>query len=131
VFESVCHQNWLAPDTSFVLVFIAFIAGTGLALTILRKNILIKLPLALLATSFAGAIYGFNIHIVDSILVSLDLFKPQALNILHIIGLCLLALVWLAVVFARKIPDRLYVIALNASQPHPKTVTTHRNYYKY
>jgi NAD(P)H-quinone oxidoreductase subunit 5 len=131
VFALASHKTWLAQDTSFLLVSIAFIAGTNFALAIMRHNILIKLPLALLGTSLAGAIYGFNLSIVDSILAELNLFQPQPLNILHIIGLCLLALVWLAVVFARKIPDRLYVIALNASQPHPKTVTTHRNYYKY
>ena len=131
VFASLSHKTWLAPDTSFLLVSIAFIAGTGLALPILRKNILIKLPLALLATSVAGAIYGFNIRIVESIIAPLDLFQPQALNILHIIGLVLLVLFWLMVTFAQHMSSRLYVSALNSSQPHPKTITTHRNYYQF
>ncbi len=135
VFASLSHKTWLAPDTSFLLVSIAFIAGTGLALPILRKNILIKLPLALLATSVAGAIYGFNIRIVESVLGSLDLFQPQALSIFHIIGLALLIVLWFTMIFARYIQDyiplRLYVSALNSSQPHPKTITTYRNYYQY
>jgi NAD(P)H-quinone oxidoreductase subunit 5 len=131
VFASLSHKIWLAPDTSLLLVSIAFIAGTGLALPILGKNILITLPLALLATSFAGAIYGFNIRVVEYILEPLDLFQPQALNLLHIIGLALLASFWLIVIFAQNMPSRLYVSALNSSQPHPKTITTHRNYYQY
>ena len=131
VFAYISHKTWLTLDTNFLLVSIAFIAGTSLALTVLRKNILLKLPLALLATSLAGAVYGFNIHIVESILSSLDLMKPQALNIFHIIGLALLALFWLMVIFARNISSRLYVKALNASQPDSKTITTHRNYYQY
>ena len=83
------------------------------------------------ATSFAGAIYGLNIRILENILEPLDLFQPQALNILHIIGLVLLALFWLMVIFVRHMSSRLYVRALNSSQPNPKTITTHRNYYKY
>jgi len=131
IFALVSHKTWLALDTSFLLISIAFIAGTSLALSIMRKNLLIALPLALLTTSVAGAIYGSNILIVESILAPLNLFQPQPLNILHVIGLVILALFWLAMVFARKIPARLYVIALSASQPHPKTITTHRNYYQY
>ena len=129
VFAMVSHKAWLAEDTSLLLVAITFIAGTGLALPILRKNILLKFPLALLVTSFAGAIYGFNIHVVE--FGSVNLFQPQALNLFHIIGLVLLALFWLWMIFSRHIPSRLYVSALNSSQPHPKTITVHRNYYKY
>lgn len=131
VFTIVSNKTWLAPDTSILLVSIAFIAGTGLALPILRKNILIKLPLALLATSFAGTIYGFNIRIIESIIAPLDLCQSQALNIFHIIGLVLLVLFWLMLIFAQHISSRLYVSALNSSQPHPKTITTYRNYYQY
>jgi NAD(P)H-quinone oxidoreductase subunit 5 len=131
IFAFLSHKTWLAQDSSLLLISIAFIAGTNLALPILRKNILIKLPLALLTTSIAGAIYGFNIHMVESILNSNNLFQPQALNIFHIIGLTLLVLLWLSITFAKQIPSWLYVKALNASQPHPKTITTYRNYYQY
>ena len=131
IFALISDRAWLTPDTSFLLVSGAFIGATGLALPILRNNLLIKLPLALFATSFAGAIYGLNIRILENILEPLDLFQPQALNILHIIGLVLLALFWLMVIFVRHMSSRLYVRALNSSQPNPKTITTHRNYYKY
>ena len=131
IFALISDRAWLTPDTSFLLVSVAFIGATGLALPILRNNLLIKLPLALLATSLAGAIYGLNIRIVENILDPLDLFQPQALNLFHIIGLALLVLFWLMVIFVRKIPARLYVRALNSSQPDPKTITTHRNYYQY
>jgi NAD(P)H-quinone oxidoreductase subunit 5 len=131
IFALVSHKTWLAPDTNFVLISIAFIASTSLALSIMKNNLLITLPCALLSTSFAGAIYGFNIFAVEFILVTLDLFQSQPLNIFHIIGLAILALSWLAMIFAINIPAGLYVSALNSSQPHPKTITTHRNYYQY
>lgn len=130
-FALVSDHNWLSLNTSFLLVSIALIAGSGMALTILRKNVFIKLPLALFITSIGGALYGLNVKIVDSILAPLNLFQPQALNLLHIAGLALLISLWLVVIFAKNIPKRLYVMALNNSQPHPKTITTHRNYYQY
>jgi NAD(P)H-quinone oxidoreductase subunit 5 len=131
IFALISDRAWLAKDNSFLLVSVAFIGATGLALSILRSNLLIKLPLSLVATSVSGAIYGLNIRVVESIISPLDLFQPQALNIMHIMGLVLLVLFWLMVIFARHMSSRLYVCALNSSQPHPKTITTHRNYYQY
>ena len=68
------------------------------------------------------------------------LMQPQALNGFHVAGLLALTLAWLSRLFPRKqaneapAPDWMlkgYVTALNASQPHPDTVTTHRNHYQY
>lgn len=132
IFSLVSGRGILTEDTSFVILSVVFIGATGLGLSVLRNNnFLVKLPLALLATSVAGVFYGFNIRIVENMLDPLDLFQPQELNSLHIMGVFLLVIFWLWIIFAQKIPARLYVKALNSSQPHPKTITTHRNYYKY
>ena len=131
VFAFVSDHTWSSLNTNLLLVSITFIAGSGMALTILRNNILSKLPLALFITAIAGAFYGLNVKIVDSIIAPLNLFQPQALNLFHIVGLAVLISLWLVIIFARNIPRKLYVLALNSSQPHPKTITTHRNYYQY
>lgn len=131
VFAFVSNHSFITLNTSIFLFSIAFIAGTGIALTILRKNILLRIPLALFVNFIAGALYGLNMNLVDSILCPVNLFHPQALNLFHIIGLVLFILLWLFVIFTKNIPKRLYVMALNSSQPHPKTITSHRNYYQY
>ncbi len=138
-FTLISGKDWLVKDTSLLSLSIVFIAATQLAITLLRENTLIRLPLAIVITTFAGAIYGFNMHLVESMLLNLSLFKPQPLNILHISGLVLLFTLWLSIIFGHYIqgyiPFRikmwLYVKALNASQPHPKTITAHRNKYNY
>lgn len=130
-FAIFSHRTWFAGDSSLVLMMISFIAGSGIGLSIIRKNLLVQLPFALIITSLAGALYGLNVYVVESILVKANLFHPQALNVFHIVGIILLTLFWLLIMFAKKIPARLYVKALNSSQPHPKTITTYRNYYQY
>jgi NAD(P)H-quinone oxidoreductase subunit 5 len=139
IFAFVSGNIFLIKDSSSLLISVAFIASSQVALSILRFNIIIKLPLALLASAILGLIYGFNLNIIESILLPIDLWMPQQLNILHIMGLFILLLSWLTMIFGRylepyiplKIKLMLYVKALNASQPDPNTITTFRNYYKY
>ncbi|MVM39149.1 hypothetical protein GO730_19040 [Spirosoma sp. HMF3257] len=66
--------------------------------------------------------------------------QPQPLNGFHLAGILALTLAWLSRLFlptaaqAASSPDWMlkgYVTALNASQPHPDTITTHRNHYQY
>ena len=65
---------------------------------------------------------------------------PQALNAFHYIGLILLIALWMIMLFKDRLARHnslsrllpmLYVKALNASQPHPSTITSHRNQYQY
>ena len=139
IFALINNNIWLTKDTTLLLTSVAFIACSQLALTILRKNALIRLPFAFLSTIVLGAIYGFNVEIIESILRPLNLWAPQQLNIIHITGLTLLMLFWLGIIFSKylnvyiplKLRMWLYVKTLNASQPHCKTITTYRNYYQY
>ena len=79
-------------------------------------------------------------HIFESILTPLNLMQPQPLNIIHLLGLSLLLGAWLSIIFVKhfaqqnSMPNwltRLYVKALNSSQPYPSTITTYRKEYEY
>lgn len=137
-FALISHKQWLAINTNLVLVVIALIAGSQFALTMLRRDTLRMLPYALFFTSLMGGLYGESIHLIDSILTPLNLMQPQPLNAFHLVGLALLVLAWIGIIFGShsnltvNLPRWmlwLYVKALNASQPHPVTITAHRNHY--
>lgn len=132
--------NIAAGDTTLFLIGLAFIAGTQLAMPILKSAALKALPLAGVVTALAGAFYGFSVYAFESLLEPMALMQPQELNALHIIGFAALFIAWLSILFGRN-PERNstmprwvlrgYVAMLNASQPHPKTITAHRNHYQY
>lgn len=131
---------WLAGDTSFVLVVVAFLTASQFALPILQANPLRRLPGALVGTGLFGCVYGGSVQLISWFMAPMGLMQPQALNGFHVAGLLALTLAWLSRLFPRKqaneapAPDWMlkgYVTALNASQPHPATVTTHRNHYQY
>jgi NAD(P)H-quinone oxidoreductase subunit 5 len=138
-FATLSDKTWISYDTTIVLVTISFIACTQLSIAFLRKNIILNLPLAILASVILGSLYGYNIHLIDSLIVELNLAEPQKLNLLHISGLLIMITLWLSVIFSKYlkqyIPEKfclwLYVKLLNYSQPDPQTITSHRNYYKY
>lgn len=139
LFTLASDKNIFAGDTTLFLIALALIAGTQFALPIVRGTSAIKLPLALVATLVTGAVYGLSVHLIESTLTPLGMSHPQPLNVLHIFALVLLVAAWLSLLFARKpeekaLPDwilKTYVRMLNASQPHPKTVTAHRNHYQF
>lgn len=129
------HFDLLNFNSSSVLILVVTIAGTSLALAVLRNNNLKLIPLALLITSVGGMLYGFNIELVDKFLDPLDLFQTQEISMIYIFGAFILTIFWLLIVFSKNykaiIPNKVYVYFLNASQPDPKTITAYRNYYRY
>lgn len=133
-------KAWPAQDTTLVLIIIAFLAGSQFALTLLQKRTWRTLPMAAIATAAMGLFYGWSVNLIESFLEPMGIMQAQPLNPVHVVGIVLLAGCWLGILFGRYTlpgPDapewmmRLYVQALNASQPHPKTVTAHRNHYKF
>lgn len=124
-------------DTTLFLTFLAMLAGTQFALTIIRGNANGKLFIAIIATTVMGACYGFSVYLIEYILEPLGISAPQQLNFLHLIAAVVLTVSWLGMLFLRpekQYPEwvlKKYVQMLNASQPHPKTVTTHRNKYQF
>lgn len=126
-------------DTTLFLVLLPLIAGTQFALPILRGRQKLRLPLAIVASAIIGCCYGFSVQLIGQVLSPLNIALPQELNPLHFIGAVLLVASWLAMLFIhparwKSYPDWLlkkYVQMLNASQPHPKTITAERNKYQF
>lgn len=139
-FGYISNKSWLTGDTTLVLNVVTFIAASQFALPILRFKTLQKLPVALISTVIAGLLYGASVQSVIWLMGPMGIMQPQPLNVLHIIGIVTLILAWISVLFLRDQTKSLappswmlsaYVRALNASQPHPSTVTPHRNRYHY
>ncbi len=139
VFALTTGLNILSGDTTTFIFFVTFISGTQLALTIVSQKILAKYSVAIIATALAGYGYGLSVNLFEHIIAPLNIYQPQSLNILHIIAMILLTGMWSTLHFTSKQKGfvyprwllALYVKMLNASQPHPKTVTAYRNAYQF
>ncbi len=138
-FALTSGKSWGAGDTTLVLMVVACLTASQFALPMLRVRTLRSLPFALIATAAAGIVYGGSMHLISWVMVPMGMMRPQPLNGVHIAGIAVLTLVWLSILFVRNTPKsvypawmlRVYVMALNASQPHPATITAHRNSYAY
>lgn len=125
-------------DTTALLVLIALIAGSQFALPMLRQRPLMMLLPALVLSGGAGAVYGLSVMLIGWWLAPYELSQPQPLNAVYVAGATVLVISWLAILFGRNTGRetisqfrlRYYMTLLNASQPHPATVTAHRNHYK-
>ena len=139
IFILVSHPGWPEVNSRLVLFVVVLMAQTQLALPILCDDGIGSAGKALLVACCVGAVHGASILSVDALLAPLDISQPQPLNLVHFAGLMVLGGSWLWMVFGRTVftcdvPSarllKLYVQALNASQPHPATVTVYRNYYQ-
>ncbi len=139
MFSVVSGKSLATVDTTWFLLVLAIITGTQFALPLIRTSSIAMIPLSLLATVCMGALYGFSVHLIENTLAPLAISNPQPLNAIHLVFLLLMVAAWLGMIFGRRekrlrYPDWLlktYVRMLNASQPHPKTVTAHRNQYQF
>jgi len=138
-FALASQKDLSVYDTNLFLVFMAALAGSQAALTMLDKNLLVRFPLAAALTAVLGLAYGGSVHLIEGFLAPLNLMQPQPLHVLHAVAAIVLSSAWVAVLFMRNAPanqpkpawvDKLYVAGLNASQPAPATITAHRNHYK-
>lgn len=138
MFSFSSGKNIFVSDTTVFLIVLAMIAGAQFSLPIIRSQSIAKIPLVLIAVVFMGSIYGFSVKLIQQVLSPLHIWVPQPLNSIHIIALILLFAAWLSIIFGRNAKHsyphwilKIYVHMLNASQPHPKTVTAHRNHYQF
>jgi len=140
VFAIINKKDWIPSDTTLIVVGIVFIACSQMALTVLRGSRFRRLPLAMGLALITSGLYAANVYLFDILLSPLELMQPQKLNALHVSGLVVLTSAWLFILFVKrsgnkpKLPDwflRFYIKALNSSQPHPSTITTHRKSYDY
>ena len=133
-------QNQLPFQSNTLLFFSLTVAilGAQFALTLVRSQIVLKFPLSLLLTPILGYGYGVALRSIEAFLSPVGAHE-YPLGIAHILALILLFVGWLAVLFRgftksqKAVPfiQRLYVLVLNQSQPHPSTITSSRNDYRY
>jgi NAD(P)H-quinone oxidoreductase subunit 5 len=137
-FAFATGKSWFSGDTTLVLLVVSFLSSSQFALSLLSRETLKNLVPTLLFTYIFGLIHGGSVQLIAWAMEPMQLMQPQTLNIFHMVGICALALAWLATFFnpiykQMNKPSswmlKLYVTALNASQPAPSTVTSHRNHY--
>lgn len=124
--------------TSFLLVF-AFIAGTQLMLTFINNQWHIKRVITgLVMASLSGFLYGGSIHLIESLIPNLTLYYTHQLTMVHGLTLVVFLVLWALfnLGLLKKINQStlwcwLYMTLMNASQPHPKTITTSRSSYHF
>jgi len=139
LFAFTSGKHLLIADTTLFLTFLSMIAGTQFAIPIIRGHAKSKLLQAVGASAFVGLFYGLNVRIIEIILEPLHISVAQPLNMMHVIAAVLLLGSWLSMIFLPLRGRRLYpkwflsryVQMLNASQPHPKTITANRNEYQF
>ncbi len=140
IFVIINNKNRFPSDSSLIIIEIVFILGAQLALTVLDGTSFKKFPLALMVTVFMTGLYATNVYFFDCMLSPLKLLQPQPLTAIHIMGLIAIMAAWIFMLLAKYLPHkvnvphcflRLYVRALNSSQPDPATITSHRNAYDY
>jgi NAD(P)H-quinone oxidoreductase subunit 5 len=140
VFTLASNQMWSATDSSLVLFGMVWIAASQLVLKLQQGLTWKSIAIILAIITMTAGLYGFSIFAIEYMVSPLHLMQPQPLNIIHLVALAIALLMWIAMLFKKNIGTvsavrnvfaRCYVNALNASQPHPSTVTSFRNQYRY
>jgi len=124
-------------DTSCLTIALAFMASTQIAIGLLNQPpSILRISGILLSSMVAASIYGLSVYWVEFALSPFAAVSPQPLNTIYVIGFSLIVLMWIAMVV--NLPARLesregwkllYMASLNASQPHPTTITVIRTNY--
>lgn len=125
-------------DTGCLMIALAFMAASQLAVGMLDKPLtVLRLFGSFLIGIGAGGLYGLSIRLVENAVPSLHAVKPQPMDALYFVGFAIIFLTWIAMILnlpaklrSLRLWKRLYMTALNASQPHPQTVTATRTAYK-
>ena len=120
------------------MILLAFMATTQLAIGLLEKPVTIFRTAGTFLTGIgAGALYGFNVRLIETTLAPLHTPKPQPMDAIYFTGFAMIVLVWMAMILklptrlqSQSLWKRLYMEALNASQPHPSTVSATRTTYQ-
>jgi len=139
IFILASHGGWPEANSRLVLLAVVLMAQTQLVLPILSESTVRSTMKGLLAACLVGSIHGASILSVETLLAPMNITQPQPLNLIHVGALLLLAVAWVWMIFGRFVISsdspsprmlKLYVHLLNGSQPHPATITVHRNYYR-
>lgn len=138
-FALISEKSLFTLQPTTFLVGFAFISGAQLAHSLFARGSLYKriLPVFILV-SVAGVFYGESIHFIESFVPTYTAKQLPNLNLIHLLVFALFFTLWLGLNLKNslgleqtKLWKRLYVSALNGSQPHPQTITAIRNSYHY
>jgi NAD(P)H-quinone oxidoreductase subunit 5 len=138
IFATISQDEVVWHTTPLILNALAFITGAQFALPVLARDNKVSVFIALILVVAMSLVYGGSVRLVEQSLLTAGLWAPQPMNLIYWLGLVLLMVSWLAMLLKQVTLRgrglawalRLYVWAFNGSQPHPKTVTTHRNDYQ-
>lgn len=139
-FSIAIHTEWLPSNTALILIGLSFITASQFSLSLLINSTWQRIPIIITVTSAITYLYGSSVYLMELIFQPANLFHPQPLNFIYTSSLLLFIVMWLAMLFkenlfastkASYLLRNLYVKSLNASQPHPSTITSHRNHYRY
>lgn len=139
-FSFASNRDLFSTNTTAFLSILTFIALTQISLQLIHSNTLPNKVFAWIVSLAVGALYGINVYMIERFLAPLDITRPQPLNLLHGLAIILLLGGWLAMLYKKQLSNKEeqpawmlsnYVRMLNASQPHPSTVTAHRNDYQF
>lgn len=126
-------------NSTFVVLSIAFIFFTEISISLIKKNDLSSIFRPALLILLIALFYGLSINVIEYYFQNTPLFYPQPLNIIYVLGACILIGSWILLHIAHLssiafLPDsikaKLYVWLINFSQPHPKTITALRSHYQ-
>lgn len=141
IFSFIQGHALLPNNTLLIPQLIVAIVGFQLGAELLKPNWKIKeLGVLLLIGSFVATYYGLLLLTIENFIGSSVGIEAQPLSPVYIIGIFALLISWSLVMFGKskafnftsnKTIDKAYVGLLNASQPHPKSITAIRNHYKY
>lgn len=137
VFAQISGTDLNIKDTSCLMIAMAFMVAAQLAIGLLDKHLSFSRAAAsIVAGVGAGGLYGLSIRLFDTVLGTQHLSQPQPIDGLYAIGLAIIGLLWIAMVLnlpgriqTTRAWKRLYIVSLNASQPHPATITSTRTAY--
>lgn len=139
-FSLISQHGLYVNDTRLFLVVIAWVAAAQFILPIVCGQSKWRFLLAVSVSTAVGLFYGLSVHLAEAWVAPLAINHPQPLNALYVIGLFVFLVSWVLMVFHQQILShkmrsafmlKQYVRMLNASQPQAKTMTTHRNDYRY
>jgi NAD(P)H-quinone oxidoreductase subunit 5 len=135
IFANINQIKIAELQTTLVLVAVSFIAASQIALTIIARSPIKKFFPALIISSTLSMVYAQSVVLIEKIMPS-QIFNPQALNFWHVLAIITLFAIWLVRLFwissdstKKAILLKLYVTALNSSQPQLETITANRNHY--
>jgi len=140
-FALASGKSWLILDSTMVLLVVSFIASCQFSAPLAGIRGLKKVPITLIVTTLFGGLYGCSVNLIYSFMKTMEIMQPQPLNAFHVVGIAVMMLSSLTILYVKESETlknrmstwaiKIYVKALNAGQPHTKTITAHRNYYKF